>query len=242
MDFFSNFLGSIFGGGGSISGSASGGADAYKGDGPMGIGEFLKGVAQAYKIENEKTNETVLRLRDADKIKLDTALDHALNHFVQSQYEKSNAITDARAARDNAFHTYADEYLPTLYGKMCSSGIFNSTAAQLLANDAYARTVVKAEELELTNIKDYASIHAREGDLVQAIFGRLIDAYTQSNRDRHFETKPDIGQFGEDAAAYMVFMGVMQLFSKRTYFADSAGSSGNNGGLWDWLPPAGTVL
>ena len=109
MDFFSNFLGSIFGGGGSISGSAGGGADAYKGDGPMGIGEFLKGVAQAYKIENEKTNETVLRLRDADKIKLDTALDHALNHFVQSQYEKSNAITDARAASDNSFHKVIED-------------------------------------------------------------------------------------------------------------------------------------
>ena len=122
------------------------------------------------------------------------------------------------------------------------SGIYNSTAAQLLANDAYARTVVKAAELELNNIKSYAGIHASEGELVHAIFGRMIEAYTQSDRARHFETKPDIGQFGEDAAAYMVFMGVIQLFSKRSYFADSAGSSGGDPGLWDWLPPIGTVL
>ena len=239
MDFLSNFLGSIFGGGGSISGGGAA-ADSYKGDGPLGIGAFLEGVARAYRIETEHTGETVVRLRDADKIKLDSALDHALNHFVTSQFEKSNAIADARAARDNAFHTYADEYLPTLYGKMCSMGIYNSTASQLLANDAYARTVVKASELELTNIKDYAGIHLREGDLVQSIFGRLIEAYTQSNRDRRFETKPDIGQFGEDAAAYMVFLGVIQLFSKRSYFADNSSSS--NEGLWDWLPSIGGTI
>ena len=239
MDFLSNFLGSIFGGGGSISGGGAA-ADSYKGDGPLGIGSFLEGVARAYRKETERTGETVVRLRDADKIKLDSALDHALNHFVTSQFEKSNAIADARAARDNAFHTYADEYLPTLYGKMCSMGIYNSTASQLLANDAYARTVVKASELELTNIKDYAGIHLREGDLVQSIFGRLIEAYTQSNRDRRFETKPDIGQFGEDAAAYMVFLGVIQLFSKRAYFADNSPSS--NEGLWDWLPSIGGTI
>ena len=239
MDFLSNFLGSIFGGGGSISGGGAA-ADSYKGDGPLGIGSFLEGVARAYRKETEHTGETVVRLRDADKIKLDSALDHALNHFVTSQFEKSNAIADARAARDNAFHTYADEYLPTLYGKMCSMGIYNSTASQLLANDAYARTVVKASELELTNIKDYAGIHLREGDLVQSIFGRLIEAYTQSNRDRRFETKPDIGQFGEDAAAYMVFLGVIQLFSKRAYFADNSPSS--NEGLWDWLPSIGGTI
>lgn len=239
MDILSNFLGSIFGGGGSISGGGAA-ADSYKGDGPLGIGSFLEGVARAYRIETERTGETVVRLRDADKIKLDSALDHALNHFVTSQFEKSNAIADARAARDNAFHTYADEYLPTLYGKMCSMGIYNSTASQLLANDAYARTVVKASELELTNIKDYAGIHLREGDLVQSIFGRLIEAYTQSNRDRRFETKPDIGQFGEDAAAYMVFLGVIQLFSKRAYFADNSPSS--NEGLWGWLPSIGVTI
>ena len=239
MDFLSNFLGSIFGGGGSISGGGAA-ADSYKGDGPLGIGSFLEGVARAYRKETEHTGETVVRLRDADKIKLDSALDHALNHFVTSQFEKSNAIADARAARDNAFHTYADEYLPTLYGKMCSMGIYNSTASQLLANDAYARTVVKASELELTNIKDYAGIHLREGDLVQSIFGRLIEAYTQSNRDRRFETKPDMGQFGEDAAAYMVFLGVIQLFSKRAYFADNSPSS--NEGLWDWLPSIGGTI
>ena len=239
MDILSNFLGSIFGGGGSISGGGAA-ADSYKGDGPLGIGSFLEGVARAYRIETERTGETVVRLRDADKIKLDSALDHALNHFVTSQFEKSNAIADARAARDNAFHTYADEYLPTLYGKMCSMGIYNSTASQLLANDAYARTVVKASELELTNIKDYAGIHLREGDLVQSIFGRLIEAYTQSNRDRRFETKPDIGQFGEDAAAYMVFLGVIQLFSKRSYFADNSPKS--NEGLWGWLPSIGVTI
>ena len=240
MDFLSNFLGSIFGGGGSISGGGGGGADSYKGDGPLGIGAFLEGVAKAYRKERERTGETIIRLRDADKIKLDSALDHALNHFVTSQFEKSNAIADARAARDNAFHTYADEYLPTLYGKMCHMGIYNSSASQLLANDAYARTVVKASELELTNIKDYAGIHLREGDLVQSIFGRLIEAYTQSNRDRRFETRPDIGEFSEDAAAYMVFLGVMQLFSKRAYFADNSSSS--NKGLWDWLPEIGSIL
>lgn len=242
MGFLGDFLGSVLGGGGSVSGSAAGGADAYKGDGPMGIGEFLKGVASAYRIEQENTGQTVLRLRDDEKLKLTSALDHALNDYIQSEFKKTNAIVDARAARDDAFHTYADEYLPQLYGKLCASGAYNSTAAQLLANDAYARTVVKAQQNELQNIKDYAQLHNQEGNLVVAIFGRLIESYTQSNTSRHYETKPDIGQFGEDAAAYMLFMGVIQLFSKRPYFADSSGSNGGGSGLWDWLPDVGDII
>lgn len=248
MGLFDDLIGAgldALGLGGSVS-SGGGGqslADAYKGDGPMGIGTFLTGIATAYLEEERKRDETVNRLRDADKAKLDKALSHALEHFLQSQYHKDDAIADARSARDRAFQEYADEYLPQLHGRTCSHGLWNSTASQLLANDAYARTVVKAAELELQTIKDYAGIHAREGELVNVFFGSLINAYQNTTGSDTMSREPNLEVFAEDAAIFATFLGVLSLFSKRQYLAESVTSGGDgSSGLWDWLPPVGTVL
>ena len=251
MGLFDSLIGAgmdALGLGGSDAGSSSSQslADAYKGDGPMGIGSFLTGIATAYLKEHTQRSEVVDRLRPTDKAKLDAAIGHALDHFLNTQYHKDAAIADARAARDNAFHEYADEFLPTLYARTCSAGIWNSTAAQLLANDAYARTVVKAEELELTNIKQYAEIHLREGDAVNAMFGNLIQSYQTDNWSQDMERRPDVEEFAKDAAIFTVFMATLSLFSKRNYLADRVGSStdstGASTGLWDWLPLPGTII
>ena len=249
MGLFDNLVGAgldALGLGESISGGGGGGqslADAYKGDGPLGIGKFLEGIAAAYLKEHREHTETVNRLRDVDKAKLDAAITHALDHFLNSQYHKDNAIVDARAARDNAYHTYADEYLPQLHGRICSHGLWNSTAAQLLANDAYARTTVKAAELELQTIKDYAAIHANEGQLANALFGSLINAYQNTAYSEDSEKRPDVEEFAKDAAIFATFLGVLSLFSKRKYLAEGVTSGGSGTGLWDWLPTtAGTIL
>lgn len=244
MSFFDGLIGAgldALGLGGSVDGGGGTGqslADAYKGDGPMGIGSLLTGIATAYLQETQGVDETIDKLRALDKSKLDSAIDHMLGDFLNTQFHKDDARTDARAARDNAFHTYADEYIPQLHGRACSHGLWNSTANQLLANDAYARTVTKVAEVELQTIKEYARIHIDEGQVVNALFGSLINAYQKTNRTQTLERRPDIGEFGEDFAIITAALTLFSLFGKRNYLADKVGgaSGAGNEGLWSFLP------
>lgn len=244
MGLFDSLIGAgldSLGLGGSVESGGGGGqslADAYKGDGPLGIGELLKGIATAYLKETQGVDETIDRLRALDKAKLDGAIDHMLSDFLNTQFHKENAIADARAARDNNYHTYADEFIPQLHARACSNGLWNSTALQLLANDAYARTVVKAAEQELQTIKDYARIHLDEGQVVNALFGSLINAYQNTDRTQTLERRPDIGEFAEDFTIVTAALTLFSLFGKRNYLADKVGGASGDGneGLWSFLP------
>ena len=244
MSVIDGFISTLTGAfGGTVEGGVGGQslADAYKGDGPFGIGELLKGIATAYLKETQGVDETIDRLRALDKAKLDGAIDHMLSDFLTTQFHKENAIADARASRDNNYHTYADEFIPQLHARACSNGLWNSTALQLLANDAYARTVVKAAEQELQTIKDYARIHLDEGQVVNALFGSLINAYQNTDRTQTLERRPDIGEFSEDFAIITAALTLFSLFGKRNYLADKVNSPEGGTG-WGWLPTPGTVL
>ena len=244
MSLIDGFISTLTGAfGGSVEGGGGGQslADAYKGDGPFGIGELLKGIATAYLKETQGVDETIDRLRALDKAKLDGAIDHMLSDFLNTQFHKDDARADARAARDNNYHTYSDEFIPQLHARACSNGLWNSTALQLLANDAYARTVVKAAEQELQTIKDYAKIHLDEGQVVNALFGSLINAYQNTDRTQTLERRPDIGEFAEDFTIVTAALTLFSLFGKRNYLADKVNSPEGGTG-WGWLPTPGTVL
>lgn len=59
------------------------------------------------------------------------------------------ARTQTRGAVDALFRDYRESSLPQIFSGMTGAGAFNDTSSQLLANDAYGRTVSSAAELEL---------------------------------------------------------------------------------------------
>jgi hypothetical protein len=83
-----------------------------------------------------------------------------------TEYNKALGISDAHDLVDSIFAEYRDTDLPQIYQSMNGSGGYNSTTAQLLANDAYARATAKAAKETLDNVAKYANI--RQGD-VQAL-------------------------------------------------------------------------
>ena len=83
-----------------------------------------------------------------------------------TEYNKSLAISDAQGVVASIFQEYRDTDLPQIYQAMNGSGGYNSTSAQLLANDAYARAVTKSAKEVLDNVSKYGNI--RQGD-VQAL-------------------------------------------------------------------------
>lgn len=194
--------------------------DAYKGDGFQGLGQFLEGVGRAYGIVDFDSTTNRSRLTDEDLDKFYKALDCITEDYKDSKYTKGLACYDAKCAMDSIFKTHRDRNLPELYGRACVAGLYNSSSLQLLANDAYARTVAEASKLKLDWITQYASIRQAHANAMIQMLRDMADIYETTVVDNRTANKPDISTFATHAAAYLLFTGILDLFSKRKYFAD----------------------
>jgi predicted ribosome quality control (RQC) complex YloA/Tae2 family protein len=68
---------------------------------------------------------------------------------------RSQAITDTAGAVESLFQQYKDTAIPDILTAQQKTGGYGATTSQLLSNDAYARTVGKAAELQLNTIAQY---------------------------------------------------------------------------------------
>jgi hypothetical protein len=95
-----------------------------------------------------------------------------------TEYNKTLGISDARDLVDSTFRDYRETDLPQIYQAMNGSGGYNSTTAQLLANDAYARASAKAAKDTLDNVSKYANI--RQGDIqaLSQLYSATRGSYT----------------------------------------------------------------
>ena len=73
----------------------------------------------------------------------------------RAQFSKDAASKDSEASVAALFRDFKNTALPKIYGAQTGSGGYNSTGAQLLANDAYGSAVAKAAELKLKTISEY---------------------------------------------------------------------------------------
>lgn len=91
-------------------------------------------------------------------------------------YSKATALTDSKDAVDSIFDEFKDTALADVYKPQCIANGYNSTTMQLLANNAYAKTVVSAAKFQLDTIASYAGI--RVNDL--QVMAQLISAIKNS--------------------------------------------------------------
>ena len=92
------------------------------------------------------------------------------------EYSKDTAIADAQGTVNNVFEQFKDEALVQVYYPQCIANGYNSTTMQLLANNAYAKTVSEGAKVVLDNVQRYAGI--RVGDL--QVMSQLIGAIRNS--------------------------------------------------------------
>lgn len=100
---------------------------------------------------------------------------------VPEGYTKADAINDSKGLVDSIFSNFKSTALPQIYKQQTASGGYNSTGAQLLANDAYGKAVAAGQEATLGNIKSYADITAQykssalqqQSTALQALLGVL---------------------------------------------------------------------
>ena len=198
--------------------------DAYKGDGMQGLGNFLKGIADAYRSVDQQTKELISHLSPEEKAQVQSFTQKAMSRYLSDDFSKESASSDITASYDGIFREYRESELPIIYGKLCSTGMYNSTAAQMLANDAYARAVDKAGQAKHGAIKDYAQLETARAEPALSAFNVALQDDTDRSVSFQEETEPNMEEFSKDAAAMFIIMGVLDYYSKREYLADKKGS------------------
>lgn len=81
---------------------------------------------------------------------------------VQQDFSKQAAQRDAMGLVNDIFNQYRNTALPTIYNAQTGSGAYNSTGAQMLANDAYGTTVNKAAQTVNKNVLDYTQAYQNQ--------------------------------------------------------------------------------
>lgn len=90
-----------------------------------------------------------------------------------SQYGKQSAVADSQGAVAEIFNQFKKSALPDIYQAQVSSGGYNSSTGQLLANDAFATANSKAAGLVLDTIMKYRASQQNDylglANLVKAV-------------------------------------------------------------------------
>ena len=94
------------------------------------------------------------------------------------EYSKDTAIADAQGTVNNVFEQFKDEALVQVYYPQCIANGYNSTTMQLLANNAYAKTVSEGAKVALDNIQRYAGIRVSDLQVMSQLIGAIRNSKT----------------------------------------------------------------
>ena len=94
------------------------------------------------------------------------------------EYSKDTAIADAQGTVNNVFEQFKDEALVQVYYPQCIANGYNSTTMQLLANNAYAKTVSEGAKVVLDNTQRYAGIRVNDLQVMSQLIGAIRNSKT----------------------------------------------------------------
>lgn len=133
------------------------------------------------------TTTTVKRFDEASKQVLDNLMNALASQLPASgaQFSRENAITDANTLVANIFDQYKTVALPQIAMGMQGAGVYNATAGQNLANEAFGKATSNAAQAVMENISKYAGLQQQEktltlSGLLQAL-GMQKEAFSTSN-------------------------------------------------------------
>lgn len=157
--------------------------------------------ARQHTRRNTVGSETETGLETYERGTFDTTEDiELLSRLLRSfnlQDVQADSAAEARAsaggAIENLFTQYSEQVLPDILSGQSSAGAYGSTGAQFTANDAFARTVAQAAELELGLAQNLTNQRMQEQARQTELFANLIQSNLQqsgrsrSERDREYE-------------------------------------------------------
>lgn len=96
-------------------------------------------------------------------------------------YGRENAIADSQGVVANIFRDYRNTDLPKIYQSENSSGGYNGTTSQLLANDAFGAATSKAAEATLRNIVAYRQLQQNDYTVLAQLFGAAFKPFSRGS-------------------------------------------------------------
>lgn len=141
---------------------------------------------------SESGQSTVTRL-DQEQLDLVQQLTSLLVGNVREgspQFSPQQARQDVQGSIENLYRTYSEEVLPQIFSAQAGAGAYNTATAQLMANDAFARTTAEAGALELQAITNYAQLGQQQQGItlqgLQALLNAQLEAREQTEYSSEF--------------------------------------------------------
>lgn len=139
---------------------------------------------------SESGRSTTTRL-DQDQLDLVQQLTSLLAGNLQgggTQFSANQARQDVQGSIENLYRTYSESVLPQIFSTQAGAGAYNSSTAQLLANDAFARTTAEAGALELQAITDYAQLGQQQQNITLQGLQALLNAQLQARETQEYSS------------------------------------------------------
>lgn len=97
---------------------------------------------------------------------------------------RKNAIADTKLSVESLFSQYKDTALPQIMTAQQRTGGYGSTTAQALSNDAFAKTVGQAGQLQLNAINQYETNALNKSQQALSGFSTSLQALLQANETK----------------------------------------------------------
>lgn len=121
------------------------------------------------------TSTNIQRLDDNMQAILDAFTSQAFDDLGEdSEYTRENAIADAQGTVNAIFRQFSEQALPEIFQAQGNTGAYNTSAGQMLANDAYGQAVASSAQVVMDNIATYAGLGQQER---QTQLSALLNAF-----------------------------------------------------------------
>ena len=128
---------------------------------------FSLGFGKSKTSASESSTSTTTKMDAASKKILDE-LTASLQKQVPTsgaEFSRDNAIADATGVVENIFTKYKQQALPQIANLMTDAGVYNATAGQNLANEAFGAATANASQVVLENVLKYAGLKQQDQQL-----------------------------------------------------------------------------
>lgn len=101
---------------------------------------------------------------------------------------RKQAIEDTKTSINDLFNQYKDTALPQILSSQNKSGGYSATTTQMLSNDAFARTVAAAGQVQLNAINQYETNALNKSQLALSGLSTSLQALLQANETNTAES------------------------------------------------------
>lgn len=139
------------------------------------------GTSSARTSGNETSSQVTQRLDDKSIAGLTSLLQAIQGNLTgNNEFSKEAALQDSEGVVKELFAQYSQNLLPQIISKASRTGAYNSTAAQLLADNAFAETVSKAAEVKLNTVAQYSQAASQRQQTQTQTLGTILQGLLQA--------------------------------------------------------------